>query len=86
MIIDLRTDEEYAGGYIEGAVHINVTDLFASLGQLPADKAAPIVLTCASGHRGGIGLVALNMIGYTNVRNLGGGMGAWAAAELPVVK
>jgi rhodanese-related sulfurtransferase len=27
----------------------------------------------------------LHMTDYTSVRNLGGGMNAWAAAELPVV-
>ncbi len=86
VVVDLRTDEEWATGYIEGSVHIPVNALLADMTLLPADKAAPVVLTCASGHRGGIALVALRMLGWTEVRNLGGGIGAWAAAELPLVK
>ncbi len=35
----------------------------------------PIVLTCASGQRGGMGLVVLNLLGNPNVRNLAGGDG-----------
>jgi rhodanese-related sulfurtransferase len=85
IVVDLRPVEDFAGGHIEGAINIPITELFTKLDQLP-DKAAPVVLVCASGHRGGIGLIALKMIGYTDVRNLGGGMGAWTAAELPVVK
>jgi rhodanese-related sulfurtransferase len=53
---------------------------------MPADKAAPIVVTCKSGHRGGMAMLYLNFLGYTNIRNMGGGMNAWIAAELPVVK
>jgi rhodanese-related sulfurtransferase len=30
--------------------------------------------------------MALRMNGWTNVRNLGGGMSAWVTAQLPVVK
>ena len=30
--------------------------------------------------------MALRQIGYTNVTNLGGGLGAWVAAQLPVEK
>jgi len=86
FILDVRTPDEFAAGYIEGAVNINVTDVPANLSQLPADKAAPIVVLCQSGHRGAMVMMYLRMLGYTNVRNLGGGMNAWAAAELPVAK
>jgi rhodanese-related sulfurtransferase len=86
FIVDVRTAEETANGYIQGAVLITLPDFAANLAQLPADKAAPIVVLCQSGHRGAIVMMYLRMIGYTNVRNLAGGMNAWVAAELPVVK
>jgi rhodanese-related sulfurtransferase len=45
-----------------------------------------MVILCKSGHRGALALVALRMMGYTDVRNLNGGINAWVKAELPVVK
>jgi rhodanese-related sulfurtransferase len=87
VVVDLRSAEEItADGYIDGSLLIPVTDLPANLAQLPTDKAAPIVVTCKSGHRGAIDQMYLQFMGYTNVRNLGGGTNAWIAAELPVVK
>jgi len=87
FILDVRSAEEWtANGYIEGAVNVPVIDVPANLAQLPADKAAPIVIMCASGHRGALAQMYLQFLGYTNVRNLGGGLNAWIAAELPVVK
>ncbi len=84
-LIDVRTAEEYAGGYIEGAVNVPINDLMANLSQY-SDKAAKIVTLCQGGHRGALALMALRMTGYTDVRNLAGGMNAWVAAELPVKK
>lgn len=84
IIVDVRTPEEVAKGYIQGALPIPIDQLLANLSQLP-DKKANIVILCQSGHRGAIGLMALRMLGYENVRNLGGGMNAWVTAELPVV-
>lgn len=86
VLVDVRTPEEAANGYIDGAIFIPFKDVPANLAQLPADKAAPIVVICQSGHRGALITMHLRMTGYTNVRNLAGGMNAWAAAELPVVK
>jgi rhodanese-related sulfurtransferase len=87
FMVDVRTEaEKTADGYIEGTVFMPINTLPANLAQLPTDKAAPIVVLCKSGHRGGIAMMYLNFLGYTNVRNLAGGMGAWIAAELPVVK
>lgn len=86
ILVDLRTSDEYATGYITGSVNIPINMLLADMTLLPADKTAKVVLLCQSGHRGAIGLMALRMLGWTEVRNLGGGMNAWIAAELPVVK
>ncbi len=86
ILVDVRTAEETAGGYIEGALLIPFVDFSANLAQLPADKAAPIVVLCQSGHRGAMVMMYLRMTGYSNVRNLAGGMNGWVAAELPVVK
>ncbi|MBI3169109.1 MAG: hypothetical protein HYZ22_11555 [Chloroflexi bacterium] len=87
FILDVRTATELTdNGYIEGAINIPVNDMPANLAQLPADKSAPIVVTCASGHRGAMTQLYLQFLGYTNVRNLAGGMNGWIAAELPVAK
>jgi rhodanese-related sulfurtransferase len=32
-----------------------------------------------------LALMALRMLGYTNVHNLNGGINVWTAAELPLV-
>lgn len=87
FLLDVRTAEELTkDGYIEGALNISINELPARLAELPADKATPIVILCKSGHRGALGMMYLQSLGYTNVRNLAGGMNAWIAAELPVVK
>ncbi|MCX8062205.1 MAG: rhodanese-like domain-containing protein [Anaerolineales bacterium] len=84
-IVDVRTAEEFAEGHIEGSVNIPVNEFMANLSQMP-DKNAKIVILCKSGHRGALVTMALRMLGYTDVRNLAGGINAWVAAELPVVK
>ena len=87
FILDVRTTTEWTdNGHIDGAINIPVNDVPANLAQLPADKTAPIVVTCASGHRGAMTQLYLQFLGYSNVRNLAGGLNGWVAAELPVIK
>ncbi len=44
---------------------------------LPKDKHTPIILYCKTGHMSTIALATLRKMGYTNVRQLTGGMDAW---------
>jgi len=74
---ELETD-----GYIEGAVNIPLRELLANLDKLPSDQ--PIVVYCVTGHRAGMAMAALKLLGYTDVRNLAGGLNGWKKAELSV--
>ncbi len=86
FLLDVREASELtANGFIEGAVNIPIRTLTASLDKLPA-KDQPIIVYCGIGHRGGIALESLALLGYTNVKSISGGFTAWNAAGLPVVK
>ncbi len=86
FLLDVREASELtANGFIEGAVNIPIRTLTANLDKLPA-KDQPIIVYCAIGHRGGIALASLQLLGYTNVKSISGGFNAWNAAGLPVVK
>jgi rhodanese-related sulfurtransferase len=85
FLVDVRTDGEWAEGRIEGAVHIPLASFIESLDQLPADMGASIVVYDNPTHRSTMAMVMLQMLGYEDVRTLGGGSGAWANAGLPLV-
>lgn len=85
--LDLRETGEVSNtGRIAGATLIPVRTLLKNLDKLPPDKGAPIIAECGNGHRSAVGMLALNLLGYTNVRNLAGGVAAWTKAGLPISK
>jgi rhodanese-related sulfurtransferase len=87
FLIDVRTPEEIKeAGTIEGSVNIPIRNLAKSLDKLPADKNAPIITYCAVGQRGALAMTALRLLGYTDVKSLGGGFNGWVKANLPVKK
>ena len=68
LIIDVRSAEEWnKDGYIEGAINIPFSDFFASLDKLPAERCSTLSCTVRSGHRGSIVMMALRLMGYTDV-------------------
>lgn len=86
FLLDVRQPSEVAEtGVIEGAVHIPLRELAQNLNLLPADLDAPIIVYCKGGHRGAIAMTALKVLGYTNVRNMVGGIDGWISAGNPVV-
>lgn len=71
LLIDVRSDEEFAGGHLEGATQIVHTDIVSGVARLGLAKDTPIVLYCRSGNRSGIATRALEAEGYTQVTNAG---------------
>jgi rhodanese-related sulfurtransferase len=86
FVLDVREPDEFKAGHIEGAVNIPIRLLAKSLDKLPADKAAPIAIVCKSGIRAAYGTMTLKLLGYTNVKDVVGGMLAWEKDGLPLVK
>jgi rhodanese-related sulfurtransferase len=87
FILDVRQPNEFANGYIEGAVNIPVRDVPANVAKLPQDKNAQIVVVCASAVRSGYVVEALTFKGYTNVKHLAAGyIAGWEKAGYPVKK
>jgi rhodanese-related sulfurtransferase len=83
FVIDVREPSELEeNGHIPGAVNIPVKTLVDNPALLPADLDAPIVVYCKSGTRSTFAWTILNLIGYTNVRNMSAGMDGWLGAQL----
>lgn len=81
-LIDVRTPDEFAMGSIDGAINIPLDDIRDSLDRIPKDK--PIVLFCGVGLRGYLASNILKQRGFSNVRNLIGGIKTYRAATAEV--
>ena len=72
IIIDARTEEEFAEGHIEDAILIPESEIsFRAEKELP-DKNTLILVYCRSGRRSKIASEELVKLGYTNVKEFGG--------------
>ncbi len=72
IIIDARTEEEYAEGHIENAILIPEYEIKDKAEQAIPHKDTLILVYCRSGRRSKIASEALVRLGYTNVYEFGG--------------
>ena len=68
-VVDVRTQDEWNRGHLEGALHIEWQDIL----QLSSDinKDEKIYLYCRSGNRSGKATKILEDAGYINIINAG---------------
>jgi rhodanese-related sulfurtransferase len=82
FLLDVRENEEWLAGHAPQSTHVPMGEIQDRVSELPVDRT--VVCVCRVGGRSGAVAKALVAGGY-DVRNLDGGMLAWAAAGLPVV-
>ena len=72
IIVDARTEEEFAEGHIEDAILIPEYEIKDRAEKELPDKDALILVYCRSGRRSKIASEELVNLGYTNVKEFGG--------------
>lgn len=84
VLLDARAFKEYEVSHIAGARWVGYDDFkLARVADLPKDT--PIVVYCSVGYRSGKVTDQLVNAGYTNVRNLYGGIFEWVNSDHAVV-
>lgn len=87
MLIDVRSPEEHAGGFIPGTdFNIDFREIKTRHREIGVQTDEHIVVYCQSGHRSNIAAETLADLGYTHVYNVNGSMNAWLAAGYPVAR
>ena len=71
LIIDVRTEEEYKLGNIEGSINIPLDELRERINQIPKDQT--IIVYCGTGLRSYIACRILKQNGFDKIYNLSGG-------------
>ncbi|MCC0178151.1 rhodanese-like domain-containing protein [Waterburya agarophytonicola K14] len=78
LLVDVREPKEYASGHIPGAINLPLRSLTDNLDQIP--KTRPVILYCSTGYRTAMGVMALQMLGYDNVRGFPPSIEGWKKA------
>ncbi|MDQ8187009.1 rhodanese-like domain-containing protein [Pelagicoccus sp. SDUM812002] len=72
VVVDVRSEQEFAGGAIEGAVNVPLNGLIRGVTKKYPEKDTVLLCHCASGARSASAVKQLRAAGYENVHNLGG--------------
>ena len=85
ILIDVRSDEEWAAGHLAGASYISFDwdHRLEPLKALPEDR--PVLVYCEAGGRSGVITEELRIIGHPYIVDLIGGMEVWSENNRPVV-
>ena len=71
VIVDVRSEDEYAQGHIPGAVNVPLDDI-DRISEMIEDTNTPLFTYCLTGSRSSRAVKTLKSKGFTHVINMGG--------------
>jgi len=86
VLVDVRTQDEFAEGHLANAVLINIFNDDFKTQAAKLDKAKPVFVYCGTGKRSGNASKIFIEMGFKQVYDLDGGITAWADAKKKIVK
>jgi thioredoxin 1 len=86
ILIDVRTQDEYAQGHLANAkvIDINSSDFETRVSKL--DKSKPVFVYCKAGSRSNKAANILSGLGFKEIYDLSGGITSWRAENKPIEK
>ena len=84
LLLDVRQDWETRLCRLEHALHIPIEEIELRSGEL--DPTAETIVYCHQGVRSAAVAEYLRSLGFDNVRNLAGGLDAWARTVDPSMR
>ena len=79
ILLDIRTEDEYQAGHIQGAQWFPRGKLEYYVQDLIKDPESRVVLYCRTGGRSALATLTMHDMGYINVVDLNGGFKEWVA-------
>ena len=93
IVVDVREPNEWSEVHLSGALLVPrgmleaKADLdYANREPRLSDRSQPVIVHCASGARSALAADVLQQMGFTDVRSMTGGITAWVAAGLSVIR
>lgn len=87
QLVDVRTPEEYSGGFVKTAVNMNFyDDSFEKDMGSNLDKSKPVCVYCKRGGRSAKAAAKLRDMGFTEVYDMKGGFDSWKKQKMPIEK
>ena len=86
VVLDVRDEVEFVGGYINNARHVPEKQLAERTKELEKLKSKPVIVSCATGRRAATVADSLRKQGFAEVVALRGGIAAWRQAGMPLEK
>jgi rhodanese-related sulfurtransferase len=86
VLLDVRTQAEFDSGHIIDARHLPQEQVAQAGETFKRYKDKVVITCCESGMRSGAAARVLKTQGFSKVVNLRGGLQAWRAENLPLVK
>ncbi|MBL7931616.1 MAG: thioredoxin [Bacteroidia bacterium] len=80
QLVDVRTEEEYAGGHLKNALNYNISSPDFGTNIKTLDKNKTVLVYCLSGGRSASAADLMSGEGFKEVYNLGGGIMKWNGA------
>jgi rhodanese-related sulfurtransferase len=86
LVVDLSSNQDFEKGHIPGARHVPLSQFDPENKELAGVRELPVAVYCKTGTTSAQAATRLVKAGFKHVFWLGGGLGAWQQADLPLMR